>query len=315
MKALIDGVWHGALARTPETQSRLARSDDAFRGWISANGETEFQAEPGRYHLYVSYACPWAHRTLIYRVLKKLQNVISVSVLHPRWAGYDGWRFEDGPYSTVDHVAGKRFLYEVYQAAKPEYTGRVTVPVLFDRKTDTIVSTESGDIIRMLNTAFDDWGDPSVDFFPEELAAEIEERNDWLLPDVCIGVYKAGFASTQDDYERAVHRLFERLDFLERQLSDQSYLLGDRLSESDWHLFATLVRFDAAYHGALRCNLKSLRDYPALSGFARRLYGIPGVAETVRLDHVKLHYYDAIDEIDPTIVPLGPAHDFRDLGP
>ncbi len=313
IRALIGGVWHGRLDETAAVRSALAGAR-GFRGQVTADGRSGFRAEPGRYHLYVSYACPWAHRTIIYRQLKRLENVVTMSVLHPRWATPEGWRFDDGAMSTVDHVAGRRFLHEVYRAAKPDYTGRVSVPVLWDRATETIVSNESGEIIRMLNSAFDEWGDAAADFYPPALRADIDALNAWLIPTVCAGVYRAGFAATQHAYERAVVALFAALDELERRLSRQPYLLGDQLTESDWHLFATLCRFDAVYHGALRCNLRRLVDYPALTAYARRVHDVPGVAETVKLDHVKRHYYDAIGEIDPTIVPVGPADDYRIIG-
>jgi len=313
MKLLIDGVWH---ANAPPGAAR-ASAFDRFRDWVSADGAGRFPAEPGRYHVYVSYACPWAHRTIIYRRLKRLERVVSMSVAHPRWAGPDGWTFGAGEMSTIDHAGGRRCLHDVYRAAKPDFTGRVTVPVLWDKKTKTIVNNESADIIRMLNTAFDAFGDATVDFYPEAHRERIDALNARLLPLVCAGVYRAGFARTQDDYERAVSALFHELDHFERTLSWQRYLLGDCITECDWHLFCTLVRFDAAYHDALKCNLRRLVDYPALCAYARRLFAVPGVADTVRIDHVKHHYHDAIDEIDRTIVPLGPSCDFRhvQLGP
>lgn len=312
IKALMDGTWHGSLVETPEVRETLSRAaGQRFRGRVSATGDGEFPAEAGRYHLYVSYACPWAHRAILYRRLKRLDDVISMSVLHPRWAGPDGWRFVDGPLSTVDHAGGRGFLHEVYRAARPDYTGRVTVPVLWDKRTSTIVNNESAEIIRMLNSAFDRWGDPAVDFYPQELRTEIESVNAWILPSVCRGVYAAGFATTQAAYDTAVRQLFESLDRLERRLEGQPYLCGSVATESDWHLFATLCRFDAAYVGALKCNLRRLIDFPALSAYTRRLHEWPGVAETVRIDHVTQHYYDAIDEIDRTIVPVGPDVDYR----
>ncbi len=308
IKALIDGVWHGELIETPAIRDLLSQSGAAGPdGPVTADG---FPAAPGRYHLYVSYACPWAHRTILYRRLKRLEPVVSMSVLHPRWAGPDGWRFEDGPLSTVDHAGGRRFLHEVYAAARPDFTGRVTVPVLWDKATSTIASTESGEIIRILNTAFDRWGDPAVDFYPPALRAEIDAVNALILPGLCRGVYRAGFAASQADYEAAVEAVFTTLGELERRLADRTYLLGEVVTEADWHLFATLCRFDAVYVGALRCNLRRLIDYPALCAYTRRMHELPGVADTVRIDHIKLHYHDAIDEIDRSIVPLGPEVDY-----
>jgi len=307
MKALIKGVWHSDIADTPELRrARLEEKRRWFRDQVSADGSTGFPAAPGRYHLVVSHACPWAHRTLLYRKLKGLEGVVSVSLVCPRWAGPDGWSF-------AEDDLGLRHLYQLYQAAKPDFTGKVTVPVLWDRERRTIVNNESGEIIRMLNSAFDAWGDAAVDFYPQALRPEIEAMNALVLDRVCLGVYKAGFASTQEAYEAAVTALFEALDQLEERLAGQRFLVGERITESDWHLFCTLVRFDAVYHGALKCNLRRLVDYPALSAHARRLYQLPGVAETVRLDDVKRHYYDALGELNPEIVPLGPLRDFRDL--
>lgn len=312
IKALIDGTWHGCLDETPEVREVLSRAaGQRFSGRVAADPDSEHPAEPGRYHLYVSYACPWAHRTIIYRRLKCLDDVVSMSVLHPRWAGPNGWRFEDGPLGTADHAGGRTFLHEVYRDARPDYTGRVTVPVLWDKRASTIVNNESGEIIRFLNTAFDRWGDDSVDFYPRDLRAEIEAVNSWILPSVCRGVYAAGFAATQAGHESAVRQLFDSLDRLERRLESQPYLCGDVVTESDWHLFATLCRFDAVYFGAMKCNVRRLTDYPELTAYTRRLHEMPGVGETVRIDHVMQHYYDAIDEIDRRIVPIGPAIDYR----
>ncbi len=312
IKALIEGVWHDSLAYTPAVRSALANSStNGFHDRVTADGSSGFAAKRGRYHLYVSYACPWAHRTILYRRLKRLENAMSLSVLHPRWAGPGGWRFADSDLSTVDHAGGRRFLYDVYRAALPDYTGRVTVPVLWDRQRETIVNNESREIMRMLNSAFDAWGDASVDFYPRAMRPAIDGLNAWLIPAVCQGVYRAGFADSQAAHERAVRTLFESLDELEARLARQPYLLGNRVTESDWHLFPTLCRFDAVYVGALKCNLRRLIDYPALSAYARRLHEIPGVAETVRFKHIKAHYYDALGEIDPTIVASGPAVDYR----
>ncbi|WP_435106545.1 glutathione S-transferase family protein [Arhodomonas sp. AD133] len=316
IKALINGQWYGDLEETPAVRRALA-TGDRFRTRVTAdggpgpNGASALPAEPGRYHLYVSYACPWAHRTILYRRLKGLEDVISLSVLHPRMGDEAGWRFGDTAMSTPDHANGCRYLHEVYQRGKPDATTRVTVPMLWDKHEGRIVNRESGDIMRMLNSAFDRWGDADVDFYPPGLRPAIDKLNALILPRVCAGVYRAGFARSQADYDRAVHELFETLDELERRLGRQPYLLGEHITESDWHLFCTLVRFDAAYHGALRCNRYRLTDYPALAAFTRRLYRLPGVAETVKFDHIKAHYYDDLGELEPTIVPAGPARDFR----
>ncbi|NMG11922.1 glutathione S-transferase C-terminal domain-containing protein [Brasilonema sp. UFV-L1] len=329
IKTLINGVWYNDISDTPELQKiRQQEKQHWFRNWVTADGSSGFLAQAGRYHLYVSYACPWAHRTILYRQLKGLQNVISMSVVHPRWAGANGWEFGepvavggspgisklanpkgDTPMSTVDHVANRRYLYEVYQAAKPDFTGKVTVPVLWDKKTSTIVNNESGEIIRMLNSAFDAWGDASVNFYPDNLRSEIETMNAFVLDKVCNGVYKAGFASTQEAYDKAVQELFQALDTLDVRLSQQPYLLGDRITESDLHLFCTLCRFDAVYYGALKCNLKRLIDYPALSAYTGRIYNLPSVAATVKMNHIKQHYYDDLKAGNPVIVPVGPAID------
>ncbi len=310
VKALLDGHWHDRLRETETLRARLARAT-GFDDRVTAGRGGRFPAEPGRYHLYASYACPWAHRAILYRSLKGLEAVLGMSVLHPRWAGRGGWRFAATGLSSLDGAGGRHFLHEVYRAARADYTGRVTVPVLWDTRHQTIVSNDSQAIMRMLDSAFDAWGDARVHFYPRALRGAIDELNGWLLPDVCRGVYRAGFARSQADYEQAVLTLFARLDDLEARLAEQPFLLGHAPCESDWHLFATLCRFDAVYHGAFRCNLRRLIDYPALSRYARRLHEWPGVAQTVRLEHVKRHYYDALGEIDPRIVPLGPVLDYR----
>jgi putative glutathione S-transferase len=312
MKLMIDGVWQTGIADTPALRARRAGS--GFRDKVKPGAGARYPAAPGRYHLYVSYASPWAHRTLIFRVLKKLEDIIPVSVLHPRWAGPEGWRFKAGSDSTIDHVSGFDTLHEVYRAARPDYTGKVTVPVLWDKATGTIVNNESADIIAMFNAAFDRWGDADVDMYPADLAAEIADLSEEILSEVCSGVYNAGFADSQAGYDRAVEALFGRLETLETRLQRGGpYLFGDRLTVCDWHLFATACRFDAVYHSALKCNLKRLVDFPALSAHTKRLYAMPGIAETVRLDHVKRHYFDDLGLIDPAIVPAGPAVDFRHI--
>jgi putative glutathione S-transferase len=312
IKALVRGVWHPSIEDTPALQAEFANHSERFRRWVTGDASSGYPAEAGRSRLYVSYACPWAHRTNLYRKLKGLEDVVALSVLHPRRGGPEGWSFGDTELSTIDHAGNRRHLHEIYRAAAPDYSGRVSVPVLWDEATSTIVSNESADIIRMLNTAFDGvGGDPAVDFYPEELREDIDRLNAILLPKVCSGVYRAGFARTQAAHDQAVGDLFATLNMLERRLADgRHFLLGERITECDWHLFATLCRFDVAYHGALKCNLRRLIDYPALSAYTRRLHETPGVAETVRFDHIKRHYYDAIGDINPTIVPRGPAVDY-----
>jgi glutathionyl-hydroquinone reductase len=299
------------------TAGEFNRTESTFRNWVTVDGrpgpsgEGGFQAAPGRYHLYVSYACPWAHRTLIFRTLKGLEQVISVSVVHPLMPA-ESWVFGDYPGATPDHVHGFRKLRQLYDHSAPGFDGLVTVPVLYDKQRRVIVNNESSEIIRMLNGAFDHWGRDDVDFYPEPLRTEIDSINAAVYENVNNGVYRAGFATTQSAYEAAYDRLFETLDDLERRLSAQRYLVGARLTEADWRLFTTLVRFDAVYHGHFKCNRRRLVDYPNLWAYARDLYQVPGVAETVNMDHIKLHYYGSHTNINPTgIVPKGPELDFR----
>jgi len=308
MGLLVDGVWQDAWYDTKKTKGRFERSESRFRDWITADGSSGFPAEAGRYHLYVAYACPWAHRTLIFRALKGLEDMISVSVVEPLMLE-NGWTFAEG----ADSVNASRYLYEVYLKADPNYSGRVTVPVLWDKKTGTVVSNESAEIIRMLNSAFDGLGAAPGDYYPEPLRTEIDAVNDRVYHTVNNGVYKAGFATTQEAYEEAVTALFDSLDWLEDRLSRQRYLAGDRPTEADWRLFTTLARFDAVYHGHFKCNLRRLADYPNLWALTRELYQVPGVAETVNLDHIKRHYYGSHKTINPTgIVPKGPVLDFTE---
>lgn len=315
MGLLIDGRWHDQWYDTGKTGGRFQRQDSRFRNWITPDGapgpsgEGGFAAEPGRYHLYVSLACPWAHRTLIFRKLKGLEDAISLSVVH--WLMRDeGWTFAEGPGVIADEVNGARVLHEVYTRAAPDYTGRVTVPVLWDKARGTIVSNESAEIIRMLNSAFDGVGAAPGDYCPSDLLGEVDAVNARVYDDVNNGVYKAGFATTQDAYEEAVRPLFETLDWLEERLTGRDFLVGDRLTEADWRLFTTLVRFDPVYVGHFKCNLRRIADYPALSAYLRRLYRVPGIAETVDFEHIKRHYYESHKTINPTgVVPLGPVMD------
>jgi glutathionyl-hydroquinone reductase len=312
MGLLIDGVWHDKWYDTAKDDGRFVREAASFRGWVTADGSSGFKAEPGRYHLYVSYACPWAHRTLIFRKLKKLEDLISVSIVDPRM-GRNGWEFGDFPGSTSDEVNGTAFLHEVYAKAMPDMTGRVTVPVLWDRKTGTIVSNESAEIIRMLNGAFDGVGaDASVDFWPAELREEIEAINKPIYDNINNGVYRAGFATRQAAYEEAYRDLFATLDMVERRLAVQRYLVGDRLTEADWRLFTTLVRFDPVYHGHFKCNRQKLNEFPNIWNYLLDMYQVPGVVETVNLDHIKTHYYWSHTTINPSrIVPVGPDIDYN----
>ena len=310
MGLLIDGVWHDQWYDTRASGGRFVRSESQFRDWVTADGSSRFKAEPGRYHLYVSLACPWAHRTLIFRALKGLEEVVSLSIVDPLM-GAQGWAFSDYPGATPDHANGKRFLHEIYTLAKPGYSGRVSVPVLWDKSSRKIVNNESSEIIRMLNSAFDAWGSADVNFYPGALRGRIDEINALVYERINNGVYRAGFATTQAAYEEAFDGLFAALERIEALLSRQRYLVGERLTEADWRLFTTLVRFDAVYHGHFKCNLRRLVDYPNLSNYARELYQVPKVAATVDLDHIKRHYYASQKTVNPTgIVPKGPALDF-----
>lgn len=292
-------------------QGAFVRQGDAFRGWIRADGSGEFPAQAGRYHLYVSLACPWAHRTIITRKLKKLEDVISMSVVDPI-RDDRGWRFGEGRGFSNDPVNGFSFLSEAYLATDPAYRSRVTVPVLWDKQSKRIVSNSDDDIMRMFETEFDAFGDASLDLYPEPLRAQIDELNERVYESINNGVYRAGFATSQAAYEAGVRELFAALDELEARLATTRYLFGDRFVETDWRLFVTLVRFDPVYFGHFKCNLREIMQYPNLYGYLRDLYQVPGVAETVDFDHIKRHYYVTHDDINPTgIVPLGPIQDLN----
>jgi putative glutathione S-transferase len=307
---LVEGVWQDRWYETASTGGRFVRKEATFRDKVAADGSTAFQPESGRYHLYVSYACPWAHRTLIYRTLKGLEPHISVSVVNPLMLD-NGWTFEDGPGVVPDPVLGASYLHQTYTRARPDYTGLVTVPVLWDRKTGTIVNNESSEIIRFLDREFDGVGATGPRFCPPELEHEIDEINSFVYERINNGVYRAGFATTQEAYEEAVIALFAAIDKIEDRLSRSRYLLGDRVTEADWRLFTTMVRFDLVYVGHFKCNLRRLVDYPNLWGWTRDLYQIPGVAGTVHFDHIKDHYYRSHDSINPTgVVPAGPIINF-----
>ncbi|MBB6484271.1 glutathione S-transferase family protein [Rhizobium lusitanum] len=317
MGMLVDGIWHDVWYDTKETKGHFKRAASQFRNWITPDGAAGptgtggFKAEAGRYHLYVSLACPWAHRTLIFRKLKKLEDLISVSIVDPLMLE-KGWEFKGTDGGTIDPLFGAKTLWEVYVKADPHYSGRVTVPVLWDKQTGTIVNNESAEIIRMFNSAFDELTGSREDFYPANLRAEIDALNSVVYDTVNNGVYKAGFATTQEAYEDGARSLFETLDMLDKRLSTQRYLFSERLTEADWRLFTTLVRFDAVYVGHFKCNIRRIADYANLSAYLRDLYQIAGVAETVNLAHIKNHYYRSHRTINPTgIVPIGPELDFH----
>jgi putative glutathione S-transferase len=309
MGRLVEGKWDPRMDRR-SAGARFAHPPATFRNWVTVDGapgpsgEGGFKAEPGRYHLYVSLACPWAHRAIIFRKLKKLTDAIGMSVVEPH-ALREGWEFNE---TWPDHLYGRTRLYEFYVASNPTYSGRASVPVLWDKERQTIVSNESADIIRMLNSAFDAFGgDSSLDFYPEPLRLEIDAINAVVFENVNEGVYKAGFAPSQEAYEEAFRALFNTLDELDQRLDNQRFLLGDPLTEADWRLFTTLIRFDAVYYSHFKCNRRRIVDYPNLSGYVRDLFQMPGVKETVDIEHIKQHYYYSHDRINPTrIVPLGP---------
>ncbi|MFQ5586998.1 MAG: glutathione S-transferase family protein [Thermodesulfobacteriota bacterium] len=309
MGLLVNGEWKDEWYDTMSTGGRFVRKESSFRNRITADGSTPFKAEPGRYHLYVSLACPWAHRTLIFRKLKRLEDAISLSIVDPLM-GEQGWAFSDGPGCVPDSVNGAEYLHQIYTKAQPDYTGRVTVPVLWDKQTEAIVSNESSEIIRMFNSEFNAFGDGSVDFYPEDCRREINAINDVVYERVNNGVYRCGFATTQEAYEEACTSLFTTLDMLDEMLSSQRYLVGSRITEADWRLFTTLVRFDTVYVGHFKCNLRRIVDYPNLSNYLKELYQVPGIAETVNFSHIKNHYYRSHTTINPTgIVPIGPELD------
>lgn len=311
MGLLVEGKWTDQWYETKSSGGRFVRKDSTFRDWVRADGSTDYTPEAGRYHLYVSLACPWAHRTLLYRSLKKLESVISISVVEPLMAE-NGWTFGSSEGSLPDDVNDATFLHQVYTQADPTFTGRVTVPVLWDRKTSTIVNNESSEIIRMLNSEFDALGDQSVDFYPEALRQEIDELNDYIYPRINNGVYRCGFATTQDAYAEAFGELFAGLDTIDGSLATRRYLAGDVITEADWRLFTTLVRFDPVYVGHFKCNQRRIADYPNLAGYLREIYQVPGVAGTVNMNHIKRHYYESHGTINPTgVVPLGPELDLN----
>jgi putative glutathione S-transferase len=316
MGLLVEGAWREQGYEAQKTGGRFLRRDSQFRNFVTADGSPGptgkggFQGEPGRYHLYVSLACPWAHRTLIFRALKGLEDLIGVSVVNWLMAE-NGWTFDAGPGVLADKINGASYLYEIYRKADPAYSGRVTVPVLWDKKTLSIVNNESSEIIRMLNSAFDGVGALPGDYYPQALRGEIDAVNARIYDTLNNGVYKSGFATTQSAYEEAVKPLFETLDWLEQRLSRQRYLCGEKVTEADWRLFTTLARFDCVYHGHFKCNIRRIIDYPNLWDYTRELYQWPKVATTVNFEHIKNHYYQSHRGINPAgIVPAGPAIDF-----
>ncbi|WP_448327058.1 glutathione S-transferase family protein [Sulfitobacter sp. M13] len=318
MGLLIDGEWHDKWYDTDATGGQFERSASKFRNWVTADGsagpsgKSDFPAQSGRYHLYVSYACPWAHRTLIFRALKGLTPHIGVSVVHPDML-QDGWTFAtDFEGATGDTLTGESYLRGIYIKADPHFSGRVTVPVLWDKERNTIVSNESAEIILMLNNAFDHIVGDTEDYSPAYLHAQIGQVNQRVYDTVNNGVYKAGFATTQEAYDNAVHRLFDSLDWLEGILSHNRFLIGNTLTEADWRLFTTLVRFDLVYHTHFKCNHKRLTDYPNLWAYTRQLYQHAGVAETVHFDHIVRHYYYSQKTVNPhQIIPINPTVDFN----
>lgn len=319
MGLLQDGQWVDQWYDTESSGGRFVRKLPQFRSWITADGaagpsgDAGFKAESNRYHLYVSLACPWAHRTLIFRALKGLEDMIPLSTVH--WYMADnGWAFQAGDGVVADTVNNAEFMYQIYTAAMPDYSGRVTVPVLWDKQNGTIVSNESPEIIRMFNSAFDQVGAKEGDYYPDLLRTEIDTLNERIYESVNNGVYKCGFATSQEAYEEAIGPLFDTLDWLDDRLSTQRYLTGSSITEADWRLFTTLVRFDPVYVGHFKCNVRRIVDYANLSGYVRDLYQQPGIAETVNMEHIKNHYYASHESVNPSrIIPVGPDIDFMQV--
>lgn len=315
MGLLVDGQWHDQWYDTSSTRGRFVRNDSQFRNWVTADGsagpsgEEGFKAEAGRYHLYVSLACPWASRVMIMHSIKGLEDMISISVVNPLMVE-NGWTFEPDEGVIADPIMNADFMHQIYTKAQPDYSGRVTVPVLYDKQKDTIVNNESSEIMRMFNSAFDDIGAKDGDYSPADLMDEIDAINDKVYNAVNNGVYKSGFATDQDVYQEEVTNVFLVLDELDALLAKQPYLVGDQITEADWRLFTTLIRFDAVYHGHFKCNIRHLEDYDNLWRYTKELYNFPGVADTVNFKHIKEHYYRSHKTINPNgIVPLGPELD------
>jgi putative glutathione S-transferase len=310
MGKLIEGQWHDVWYDTASTGGKFKRKASQFREYISAEKNAKFPAEANRYHLYVSLACPWAHRTLIMRELKQLTDLISLSIVDPLMEK-NGWVFSNGPGCIPDQVNHCKFLYQIYTKAQPDYTGRVTVPVLWDKQKNTIVNNESAEIIRIFNSAFNHLTNNTLDFYPTALQKEIDEVNNFVYHKINNGVYKCGFATTQSAYTEAFTQLFSALDEVEKRLSQQRYLVGAHITEADWRLFTTLIRFDAVYYSHFKCNQQRISDYHHIFNYLLELYQVPGIASTVNFDHIKQHYYRSHVSINPTqIVPIGPKQDF-----
>lgn len=316
MGLLVNGQWHDKWYDTDNNQGEFKREAAQLRNWVSADGsagqsgDAGFKAEKDRYHLYVSLACPWAHRTLIFRLLKGLEDYISVSVVSPDMLEH-GWTFDKDNHSTGDALFDSDFMHQIYTRNKADYSGRVTVPVLWDKKTQRIVSNESAEIIRMFNSAFNGLTGNERDFYPQSLRSEIDEVNEFVYHNINNGVYRAGFATTQEAYTEAFDNLFAALDKIEQRLTANRYLVGDTLTEADWRLFTTLIRFDSVYVGHFKCNLRTIESYPAISNYLRELYQVEGVSKTVDFYHIKRHYYFSHTMINPTqVVPKGPDIDY-----
>jgi len=316
MGKLVNGIWHDVWYDTKSTKGEFKRGESQLRNWITADGsagptgKAGFKAEANRYHLYISLACPWAHRTLIFRKLKKLEDIISLSIVHPDMLE-NGWEFKINGRSQGDDLYGFDFAHQIYTKADPQYSGRVTVPILWDKESKTIVNNESSEIIRMFNASFSEITATTPDYFPENLRDEIDAINATVYANINNGVYRAGFATTQPAYEKAVVALFDTLDEIEKTLGTQKYLVGAVKTEADWRLFATLIRFDCVYHGHFKTNIRSIEDYPNLSEYLRELYQVDGIAGTVDFDQIKRHYYVSQTSINPTqIVPMGPNIDY-----
>lgn len=309
MGLLVNGRWQDKWYDTDGNNGKFERQASVFRNWVEDNPDADYPAESGRYHLYVSLACPWAHRTLIFRKLKQLEDHISVSVVHPDMLE-NGWEFKAFPGATGDDLYGADYMHQIYTRVDPEITTRVTVPVLWDKQRQEIVSNESADIIRMFNSAFNSLTGNTEDFYPEALRTDVDKINEYVYHAINNGVYKTGFATTQDAYEQAFNELFQALDTLETRLSQQRYLVGDVLTEADWRLFTTLIRFDPVYHGHFKCNLHQIADYPNLFNYMKELYQYSGIADTVNMEHIKRHYYFSHTMINPTqVIPAGPEQD------
>ncbi|MDO6425890.1 glutathione S-transferase family protein [Thalassotalea sp. 1_MG-2023] len=317
MGLLVDGVWHDTWYDTKENKGKFKREQAQLRHWITKDGsagpsgDAGFKAESGRYHLYVCLACPWAHRTLIFRALKGLAPHIGVSIVSPDMLD-KGWSFDETKAGVGDELYDSAYLYQLYLRHNAQYSGRVTVPMLWDKKQQCIVNNESAEIIRMFNSAFDDITGNTVDFYPTTLQHDIDEINTFVYDNINNGVYKTGFATTQSAYEEAYENLFSALDDIEQLLATKRYLVGEQITEADWRLFTTLIRFDAVYFGHFKCNKRMIEQYPNLANYVRELFQVPHVAETVNFKHIKRHYYFSHDMINPTqIVPVGPDIDYH----